>query len=499
MSLNEERTVAASAGMSVEGLPGDYRRLVQQRLRGGATSNPDPHGYKSIPVATDRAHTSPAQQRVWLMQHLAADPAAPNVSTLRRVSGGPLNVPMLARALADLGHRHEVLRTRYQETGGELRACAWHDDLLLAGYVDLADVTADVALDTALRLAERDALRPFDLARDTPVRLTVYRLGPADHVLHACLHHIAVDGASMELFWRDLAATYDALLHGRPAPAGPPIQYADFASWQNAWLRGPEAAEQLAFWRELLDGAPSHADVTPDHERPKVLRSDAGMVETVVSPHNSHRLRGLARAEGATAFMTLLAAFYVLLSGSTGRTDMIVGSPIAGRSRPELDNVIGVFANTIALRMQWTGDPTFRRLLGMTRSMALSAYQHQDIPFQRVVQVLRPRRERNRTPFFNVWFDLAHQQQPPGFARLQVSELPVRYSGTSVDLALRVIDAPAGFSCCLLYRADLYEATTVQRLASRFVRLLEAVAERPDGTISSIWQEIWQGESNVPG
>jgi hypothetical protein len=500
MSSTEKRTADAPPGPPyLDGLTGEHRRLVERRLSGGASKRRHVHQYGSIPLATNRTRTSSAQQRVWLMQQLAADPVAANLFTLWRLRGGPLNVAVLGRALADLGRRHEILRTRYRDSGGELRADAWSDDLRLAGAVDLTDMPLGTALGTALRSAGPDASRPFDLARDAPVRLTVYRLSPDDHVLHGCFHHIAVDGASLELFWRDLAATYDELLHGAPARAAAPIQYADFAAWQEAWLRGSEAAAQLAFWQELLDGAPPQTDIAPDHERPKVLRLNAGTIEIAVSPQSTHRLRALAHAERTTAFMTLLTAFAVLHSGYTGRTDLTVGSPIAGRSRPELDDVIGVFTNSLPLRLRWTGDPTFRRLLGITRNLTVSAYENQDIPFQRIVQVLRPRRERNRTPLFNVWFDLVHQQQPPGFAGLQVSELPVRYTDIDVDLALRMADTPAAFSCCFLYRVDLYEAASVQRLAARFVRLVDAVGERPDEAVSWIWRGIGQGGRSVGG
>lgn len=467
-------------------LPEEHRRLLELRLRGRAPRGPGSPSIGSIAVTADRTQTSSAQQRVWLMHELAQDPAASNVSSLWHVSGGELEIPLLARALAEVSRRHEILRTRYREVDGEVRQYVWSDELTLSGCVDLTDLDPPAAVEQATEAARRDTARAFDLAREAPVRFVAYQLRSGEYVLHACFHHIAVDGPSIALFWRDLSTAYAALSLGRPVPPAPAVQYVDYAAWQNRWLDGPEAAEQVAFWREFLDGAPPHVAIATDHERPKAPWGEAGLTVVGVPDETVDRLRSLSRSAGTTQFMTLLAAFYAFLAWRTGQTDLVVGSPSAGRARPELDNVMGVFVNTITLRLRWTGDPTFRQLLASTRDMALTAYQHQELPFQRIVQELRPRRERGRNPIFNIWFDVVHEQSRPHFAGMRVSEVPVRLRGPRVDLSVRIAESGRQLRCSFAYTTDLYQASTVEELGSRFVRLLEAIGERPDEAITSI-------------
>ncbi|TNH29625.1 hypothetical protein FHG89_11490 [Micromonospora orduensis] len=466
-------------------LPADHRRLLALRLRGRAPRGPDSSSSASIAVTADRTQTSSAQQRVWLMHELARDPAASNVSSLWHVSGGPLDITRLADALAAVSRRHEILRTRYREVEGEVRQSISGDELPL-GLVDLTGLAPSVAIERAAEAARHDTAQAFDLARDPPVRFVAYQLRCGEHLLHACFHHIAVDGPSIALFWRDLSAAYAALSSGRPPPPPPAVQYVDYAGWQNRWLDGPEAAEQVTFWRMFLDGAPPYVAIVTDRDRPKVPGGEAGLAVVDVPDETLVRLRSLSQSAGTTQFMTLLAAFYAFLAWRTGQTDLVVGSPSAGRARPEFDDVMGVFVNTIALRLQWTGDPTFRQLLAKTRDMALAAYQHQELPFQRIVQAIRPRRRSGRNPIFNIWFDVVQQQAQPDFAGMRVSEVPVRLRGPRVDLSVRLVESGGRLSCSFAYTTDLWTASTVDQIASRFVRLLEVIGQRPDEAITSI-------------
>jgi condensation domain-containing protein len=472
--------------MTPGALPADHRRLLERRLSGRAFSGAGEHTSGPPGVTTDRTQTSSAQQRVWLMHKLAGGAAPAHVSALWRLSGGSLDIERLAQALAEVGRRHEVLRTRYRELDGEVRQFVWPDELPLSECVDLTGLPLPTALNRTVQAAAQDTARPIDLAKDAPVRLVVYRLRPDDHVLHACFHHIAVDGPSMALFWRELSAAYTALSLGQPMPAAPTVQYGDYAVWQNSWLDGAEAAQQVAFWRQFLADAPPYVVVPTDHDRPEALRGDAGVAVIDVPEETSAQLRSLACAESATQFMTLLTALYVCLATWTGQTDLVIGSPIAGRARPEFDDVIGVFVNTAALRLRWTGEPTFRELLGMTRDMTLTVYQNQELPFQRIVRELRPRRERNRNPIFNIWFDFVGEQPHPPFAGMRVSQVPVKYQSMGMDLALRVTDSGGRLSCALTYSTDLFEASTGHALASRFVRLLVEIGRHPDQRIEPV-------------
>lgn len=472
--------------MTFEELPAEYRELIERRLSGRAPRQPGPRSHEAITATADRTRTSLTQQRVWVMQALSADPASSNVPALWRVTGDLMDIHVLARAFAEVGRRHEVLRTRYLEADGELRQDVRTHDLPSLGYVDLTGMDAPAALAEARKRAEKDTARPFDLARDAPVRLTVYRLRPDDHVVHACFHHIAVDGPSMGLFWREITTIYDALARGGSMPEPPPVQYGDFAAWQHAWIDSAEAAGQRAFWRDFLAGAPQSADMAIDHERSRVPRGEVGSVEIAISPAVTTRLQALGRTAGTTPFMTLLAAFYALLFGCTGETDLVIGSPIAGRPKPEMDNVIGLFVNTLALRLRWTGDPTFIQMLDMTRSMTLSAYQHQDLPFQHVVEALRPPRRRNRSPFFNIWFDVSLEQSRLRFGNAVVTELPIGYTDSDMDLEMVIRQSVEGLLCSATYRKELYEAATVRRLLTRFSRLLQVVTEAPDQPVTSL-------------
>jgi hypothetical protein len=472
--------------MTFEELPAEYRELIERRLSGRAYRKPDPQPGEAIWATADRTQTSLTQQRVWVMQALAANPASSNVPAMWRVTGDLIDIRVLTRALADVSRRHEILRTRYLEVNGELKQDVWTHDVALPGYVDLTHMSLPAALAEARKCAEKDTLRPFDLTRDAPVRLTVYRLRPDDHVLHACFHHIAVDGPSMELFWREISITYDALSCGGPMPEPSPVQYVDFAAWQNAWVDSAEAALHLAFWRNFLADAPQQIDMAIDHDRPRVPRGEVESMDIDIAYATATRLRALARAEGATPFMTLLAALYAFLFSRTGQTDIVIGSPIAGRPRPELDNVIGLFVNSLALRLRWTGDPTFLEILDMTRSMTLSAYQHQDLPFQRVVQALRPPRRRNRSPFFNIWFDVSLERPQLRFGSARVTELPIGYTDSEMDMEILIEESAEGLSCSAIYSKELYEAATVRLLLSRFSRLLQVVAEVPDQPLTSI-------------
>ena len=283
-----------------------------------------------------------------------------------------------------------------------------------------------------------EAQRPFDLARDLLLRARLFRLGEADHILFLTMHHIASDGWSMGLLVRELSILYEAFVEGKPSPLPElPIQYADFAVWQREWLQGEVLEKQLGYWRKQLEGAPALLELPTDRPRPAMQSYRGAVMPWELPKPLLVALRELSRREGATLFMTLLAGFQTLLHRYTGGDDILVGSPIAGRNRMEIEPLIGIFVNTLVLRGDLSGNPSFRTFLGRTREAALGAYAHQDLPFERLVEELHPERDLSRSPFFQVMFVLQNApREAAALAGLEVTPMPIDSGTSKFDLTL---------------------------------------------------------------
>ena len=350
------------------------------------------------------------------------------------------------------------------------------------------------------------ASRGFDLSRETPLRAQLFELpqselGDNEHVLLILLHHIAGDGWSLGPLWRDLAALYRARRDGVPAALSPlPVQYADYTLWQRAVL-GEESdpasaiARQLSFWKTALDGLPEQIELPADRPRPAVSSHRGGHVPLVIPAGLHGQLAGLAQRSGASLFMVLQAALTGLLSRLGGGTDIAIGSPIAGRTDAALDDLIGFFVNTLVLRTDLSGQPSFHELIGRVRSANLSAYAHQDLPFERLVEVLNPARSLSRHPLFQVM--LAFETQTPGAGPLDLAGLtaepqPIATASAKFDLSLGLTEhrsadgRPAGIDGVLEYASDLFDRATVETIGARLLRLLAAAAAdaaRPLGAL----------------
>ncbi|HEV7517758.1 MAG TPA: amino acid adenylation domain-containing protein, partial [Thermoanaerobaculia bacterium] len=451
-----------------------------------------------------------AQERLWFLDRLEPGGSAYNISAAVRLVG-PLNVVAFVAALDEVVRRHEALRTGFREGQHEMagrpvqviEACR---PIGLA-VVDLS-VLSGRALEAAiLRLAGEEAGRPFDLAQGQPLRVALLRESGSLHVLLLTLHHIAADGWSMEVLVRELAALYGAFCAGRRSPLPElPIQYADFAVWQRAWLSGTVLEAQTAYWRQALAGAPT-LDLPTDRPRPAVRSPRGAGRKMALSPGLSADLRRFARGQGATPFMALLAAFEILLGRLGGQEDLLVGSPIANRNHREIEGLIGFFVNTLVLRADLSGDPDFLTFLGRTREVTLAAYAHQDLPFDKLVLELAPVRDASRTPLFQVMFTL--QNATPAvssFAGLATEWLDVTGETAKFDLTLSLGSSEeSGFVGAIEYGTDLFDASTVMRLAGHFAQLLKefvAVPERRLGDASLLsaterQQAVleWSGES----
>jgi len=433
-----------------------------------------------------------AQRRLWFLDQLEPGDPAYNVPAAVLLTG-PLDRAILAAALETVVARHEALRTTFVPGGdGEEPAqrIAPPAPFPFPG-VDLAGLPEPVREAEALRLAIDEALRPFDLARGPLLRAVLLRLGADRHVSLFTHHHMVGDGLSSTLLVREVAALYAAFAAGRPSPLDPlPVQYADYVLWQRENLGGGELERQLAYWRGALAGAPPVLDLPIDRPRPARMSGRGGLAVAELAAEPVEALRALGRSVGATPFMVFLAAFYSLLYRLTGEADLVAGTPIANRRRPELEGLIGFFANTLVLRAGVpAGEPTFAGLLAAVREAALGAYAHQDLPFERLVEELAPRRSLSRSPLFEVLF-LWHGI-PPGSLELPGLTLAPFGDGATrrtakFDLTLELAEDGPGLLALLEFRRDLFDAATADRLLGHFAVLSAALAGAPDGRIAEL-------------
>ncbi len=337
-----------------------------------------------------------------------------------------------------------------------------------------------------LRETEAEARRPFDLASGRPIRATLLLLDEGTHRLLLTLHHVVSDGWSLGVLYREIEALYA----GSELPALP-IQYADYAAWQRAWLSGEVFARELAFWRARLDGAPRALDLPADRPRPPVPSHRGARVAFTVPAAVAKGVKDLSRREGATPFMTMLAAFDVLLHRFTGQDDLLVGTPIAGRTRAETEGLVGFFVNTLVLRAQLSGEPTFRDALQRVKEACLSAFAHQEMPFEQLVREIEPDRDPSRSPLFQVSFTLqAEPVPPPALPGLTVRRAGAASASAKFDLTLSLVDrsssSAGGMAGSFEYATDLFDAATVERMASCFVHLVAGAVDDPGRAIHAL-------------
>jgi len=428
-----------------------------------------------------------AQQRLWFLDSLNPGSAFYNVPMAIRLRG-ELNVKAFERSLNALLRRHESLRTSFSVLDGQAVQVIAPSLELDLPLTDLTHLNEDEAEAEVRRLANADAQLPFDLRRAPLMRAALLRLSSKHHILLLSLHHIVSDGWSNGVLYREIITLYHAYNAGaEPRLPELPIQYADFAMWQRNWLQGEVLEEHLSYWREQLAGAAPTINLPTDHPRPAV-EGFRGAKQYVQMPARLLRsLKALSQQEGVTLFMTLLAAWAALLGRYSGEEDVIVGTPIANRTRTELEGMIGFFVNSLVLRTSLKGEPSFRELLKRVREVALGAYAHQDLPFEKLVEALQPDRQSNYNPLYQVSFAL--QNAPQGAIEvggLEMSGVETDRETSRFDLEFHLWEHGQELYGALLYSTELFEAETISRLLNHYERMLTAVVAHPEQRVSEV-------------
>jgi amino acid adenylation domain-containing protein len=441
-----------------------------------------------IAVARDRElPLSFAQQRLWFLDQLQPNSAFYNLPAAVRLTG-KLDVAALEQSFNAIVRRHEALRTTFTSQDGRPSQVIAPSLHLTVPVEDLAAFPQDERETKAQRTATEEVQRPFDLTLGPLLRVKLLRMSEQEHILLLTMHHIVSDGWSGSILIRELVALYQAFANGQPSSlAGPAVQYADFAYWQRESLQGEKLDAQLEYWRRQLAGAPAALELPTDRPRPTVQTVRGAHQSFRVSAALTKSLKELSQREGATLFMTLLAAFKTLLYRFTGQEDIVVGTPIAGRNRVEIEGLVGFFVNTLVLRTDLSGQPTFQQLLARVRQTALGASAHQDLPFEKLVEELQPERDLSRTPLFQVMFVLQNKPEDVyELTDLKVQAEEVQTGTAKFDFELFFEEREDELAGTCEYNADLFDASTVERMTRNLDVLLRAMVEDPKQRITRI-------------
>jgi hypothetical protein len=422
-----------------------------------------------------------SQQRLWFLHEvLPPESTALYNGPIPVRLQGQLNRQLLSRSFDEIIRRHEILRTAFRLVNGEPTQVVLPELRLEIETIDLRSYSREDCFAKVDQLAEADARRPFNLAEPPLLRANLIILGEDDHILLLNIHHIIFDGWSVDVLLGELSQLYTAFLRGESSPLPPlPLQYADFALWQRRWLTGSRLEEQLAYWRTQLANL-SELELPTDAERPK-LPTYRGEVESFrISRELTDKLKVLSREHDVTLFMTLFAGFTALLHRYTAQEDIVVSSPVANRRLTELEGLIGFFVNSLVLRTDFSGNPTFKELLASVRRVTLEAYEHQDVPFERLVEELRPERAATHNPLFRAAFSLQNTPlQPAAPQGITVTPWETHNRTAKFDLVLALTDSGEILLADVEYSSEMFERATILNLIQLYCRLLECVAHDP--------------------
>jgi hypothetical protein len=400
---------------------------------------------------------------------------------------GALNLAALQSAINGIIERHEVLRTSFPEQDGLPVQQISSSVRMSLPLIDLMELSEQAREIESRRIAIEEAQQSFDLGRGPLLRVRVVRMNDDDYVLLFTMHHIVSDDWSMRILMSEVSEFYGAFIEGRePALKGLPIQYADYAAWQMKWLQGEVLENQLSYWVRLLEGAPV-LSLPTDRSRPPVQTFRGAHQSCSLPPDLYERLKALGLQVDATSFMVLLSGYIAILYCYSGQKDIVIGTPITGRSRIEAESLIGFFVNTLVLRADLSGDPGFKQVVARVREITINAYAHQDAPFEKIVEALKPERDLSRNPIFQVWFFFQNASRSeaslPGIA---ASPLDSNSGLSRFDISLGLYEVAGGIAGGFEYNSDLFEAKTMARLALHFETVLKQVADQPDTKLGEL-------------
>jgi hypothetical protein len=428
-----------------------------------------------------------AQERLWFLDQVKPESSAYNLPNALRLEGD-LSIPALEHSLGEITRRHETLRTTFRVIDVRPVQIIGQAEPVKVPMVDLRELSEDRCETQMARMAKKESLRPFDLARDRLLRVTLLRPGDQEHVVLLTMHHIITDGWSMSVLIKEMAALYEAFLSGRPSPLPElPIQYADYSVWQRGWLRGQVLEDHLEYWKQQLGDELAASEIATDRPRPPVQTS-WGEAEPIAFPLEMlEGLQTLSRREGVTLYMTLLSALAILLHRYTQQQSILIGSSIANRNRIETEGLIGLFVNLLVLRSDLSGDPTFLELLRRVRDLCLGTQAYQDLPFQKLVEELHPHRDLESNPLFQIVFVL--QNVPLGSVELPnlvLKPVVVDVGNVPFDLILSLGEQTGGLLGSLTYNADLFNRSRIKRMLGHYETLLNGILTDPGQRISSL-------------
>lgn len=461
------------------------RALLAKRLKGAGRGAQQ----KATIPRCDRGAPLPqsfSQQRLWFFYQLDPQSAAYNIPIAYRIDGA-LDVNAIGQAFTAVVHRHEALRTTFDDLDGKPVQVVQEPAAVDVEVTDLGD--SDNNQETAISEAiARETTRPFNLRRDVLVRAALLRLGPEEHILVVTLHHIAGDGWSTNVLTREIAAHYNALISGSSAEVTDlPVQYADYSSWQREWLVGDVLDRQLSHWRKELSGDRHHVELPTDRQRPATVSHQGAEISLSVPTTLTGQLRALSQEEGVTLYTTMLSAFNILVHRYSRLEEFVIGSPNANRNRAEIEGLIGFFVNMLPIRANLSGNPSFRELLQRTNETALGAMANQDVPFERMVEEFEPEHDPSRSPLFQVTFGMQNARTTPLELRgMRVESLPVEEATTRFDWEVSITDTPDNLSIRFIYNVQLFDAETIKRALGHYQRVLEEVTSDRDVTVGQV-------------
>ncbi len=461
----------------------EKQQLLEKLLRGDSENGK--------PSSTIPRQSSPgpfslsfAQQRLWFLDKLIPENPVYNMPTAMRLSM-PVDVAVLERSINEIVRRHAILRTSFSMVDNQPVQIVSESLTLSIPVKDLTTLPANQRKEEARRLAGEEALHPFDLSQLPLVRGQLLKLDTNDHVFLLTMHHIISDGWSMRIFWRELTEIYIAAKTGRPSPLTElPVQYADYAVWQRQWLQGEVLDSQLSYWKKQLANL-EELQLPTDKPRPAMQNFRGDRILVQLPGPLTEQLKASSQREGVTLFMTLLAAFKTLLHRYTGQEDLVIGTPTAGRTHTELEGLIGFFVNSLVLRSDLSGDPTFSELLRRIREVTTSAFSHQDMPFEMLVEELQPERSLSRNPIYQVTFQLV-KITDPGLTFNSQQILEADHLTSIFDLSFDLWETSAGLEGWIDYDTDLFNSSTIDAMIGHFRTLLEAISSDPSQRLSQL-------------